>query len=312
LQIFKPVASSEVSVEINKNICKPFTIYFIKYRLHTTNTPPDNMFYLKFYKQIKLMKKPIKLLTITISLLFLYSFNMRVEATVFGQFLCTTPGYFCLHVKNGESWKSLWPNYQQRRIVMRVNRMNIPLHPNMVIAVPNNLDKIQLIDLAPFIRQIPAPGEKLFLFDPRVLAWAAYDPNGQLVRWGPAVGGAHWCSDVKHSCQTVAGVYRVYAKGTADCVSHTFPMPNGGAPMPYCMFFDRGQAFHGEPHGLPGYNSSHGCVRLFVRDAQWLNQMFIEHGTKVVINPYFDISEKNVRQAKLTIANQQEHLITKQ
>ena len=50
---------------------------------------------------------------------------------------------------------------------------------------------------------------------------------------------------------------------------------------------------------MPGYRASHGCVRMFVRDAQWLNQSFVEStneeknqpGTKVVVRPVH-ISEK--------------------
>jgi lipoprotein-anchoring transpeptidase ErfK/SrfK len=60
------------------------------------------------------------------------------------------------------------------------------------------------------------------------------------------------------------------------------------------MYFSNGQAFHGEPNGLPGYNASHGCVRLYVRDAEWLRYDFVEppdidndyRGTKVIVKPY--------------------------
>ena len=64
--------------------------------------------------------------------------------------------------------------------------------------------------------------------------------------------------------------------------------------MPYCMFFHHGQALHGEPQGLPGYNASHGCVRLYVNDVAWLRFDFVDppmaennfRGTKVVVMPY--------------------------
>jgi lipoprotein-anchoring transpeptidase ErfK/SrfK len=39
------------------------------------------------------------------------------------------------------------------------------------------------------------------------------------------------------------------------------------------MFFHRGYALHGS-YDVPGYNASHGCVRMFVKDAKWLNQEF--------------------------------------
>ena len=62
--------------------------------------------------------------------------------------------------------------------------------------------------------------------------------------------------------------------------------------MPYCMFFHKGFALHGSDD-IPGYRASHGCVRMFTRDAKWLNEEFVEIssernnflGTKVVVRP---------------------------
>jgi hypothetical protein len=51
------------------------------------------------------------------------------------------------------------------------------------------------------------------------------------------------------------------------------------------MFFKGGFAMHGS-RGVPGYNASHGCVRMFVDDAQWLNKDFADVGTQVIILPY--------------------------
>lgn len=62
--------------------------------------------------------------------------------------------------------------------------------------------------------------------------------------------------------------------------------------MPYCMYFHKGLALHGSDD-IPGYRASHGCVRMFTRDAKWLNEEWVEAsnernhfmGTKVVIRP---------------------------
>ena len=62
--------------------------------------------------------------------------------------------------------------------------------------------------------------------------------------------------------------------------------------MPYCMYFHKGFALHGS-HDVPGRRASHGCIRMFTRDAMWLNHNFVElsnegnqHlGTKVVVKP---------------------------
>ena len=82
----------------------------------------------------------------------------------------------------------------------------------------------------------PAFAEKVFVFDPQTHAWSAYE-NGNLVGSGRASGGSNYCKDLGRSCHTPVGVFHVLSKGSADCKSSKFPLPNGGAPMPYCMFF---------------------------------------------------------------------------
>lgn len=54
--------------------------------------------------------------------------------------------------------------------------------------------------------------------------------------------------------------------------------------MPYCMFFKGGYAIHASD--VPGYNASHGCVRVFYEDAEWLNREFADIGTSVIVRPY--------------------------
>lgn len=209
--------------------------------------------------------------------------------------LCKMTGFYCQKVKRGQSWQSLWPNERERGVVMRINRMNTQLYPGLRLVVPENIESTNLLDFAPFPRQIDPPGEKLVVFNPRVYAWGAYDPDGMLIRWGPASGGSHWCDDVGDACHTVSGKFRFYSLGGSNCVSTKFPLPDGGAPMPYCMYFYEGFALHGSPNGLPGFtHASHGCVRLFVPDAEWLRYDFIEpavpsnhyRGTKIVVGPY--------------------------
>lgn len=221
-------------------------------------------------------------------------FSPIVYARHYGQTLCKSPGFVCKHVKRGQSWESLFPNEHDRSIEMRINRMNTQIWAGMVIAVPHNLETSDIMDFSPFPRQIQFLGEKLIVIDPNVAAWGAYDPGGTLVRWGPAAAGKDWCGDIESPCQTHPGSFRIFSLGSSDCISHKFPLPDGGAPMPYCMYFNNGQALHGEPRGLPGYNASHGCVRLYVNDAEWLRYDFAEgpdasnnyRGTRVLIRDY--------------------------
>jgi len=133
-----------------------------------------------------------------------------------------------------------------------------------------------------------ATKEKMVLIDPRVHVWGAYDSSGNLVRAGLASAGSNWCPDIKRACHTRPGSFRVSSLGNANCKSSIYPLPKGGAPMPYCMFFNKNQGMHGSARGnVVEGNVSHGCVRMHVEDAQWLRFNFVNVGTKVVVRPYY-------------------------
>lgn len=144
---------------------------------------------------------------------------------------------------------------------------------------------------SPFAHTIDSDGHKTIVVSPRIHAWAAYDEEGVLMRWGRASLGKDYCPDLGKSCHTPAGTFMVYEKRGSDCISSKFPMPYGGAPMAYCMFFNAGYALHASDSVPPGQNASHGCVRLLYDDARWLNKIFVDMpykgpGTKVIIKPY--------------------------
>lgn len=129
--------------------------------------------------------------------------------------------------------------------------------------------------------------EKEVLVDPNVHAFGAYNSDGELVRAGLVSAGSDWCPDLGRRCHTASGTFRVNSLGSPHCKSSMFPIPHGGAPMPYCMFFHRNQALHGSPdHEVVEGNISHGCVRMHVFDAEWLRYNFVNVGTKVVVRPY--------------------------
>jgi L,D-transpeptidase ErfK/SrfK len=191
--------------------------------------------------------------------------------------LCRDSRYICHRVRRGQSWGRLFPDPQKRRIVMRVNRMNTRIWPGLRIAIPKNLNNINHMDVSPMPYSITALGKNSVYIDLHKQAFGAYDRFGNLIHWGPVSGGKGWCSD-SGPCGTPRGNFYVVWKKGADCVSETFPKPTGGAPMPYCMFFYRGYAMHGSY--LPGYHASHGCVRMFYEDAQWLHKHFVKLGRK--------------------------------
>jgi len=224
--------------------------------------------------------------------------------------------YQCYIVKT-EKWENFFPDAELRDLIQRINRQNTVLVPGQKIAIPRQITGRSYLDLAPFPQSVcyydfdkevcflakgdaveysevkekndwlmPCIQGKTIIFDPHHLAFAAYNQEGELVYWGPAVGGQKFCPDIKKPCQTPQGNFQVVYKTGANYHSKTYPVGCRGkecAPMPYAVFFENGAAFHAGL--LPGRNASHGCVRLFLKDAQWLNE-FAEIGTKVIIRPY--------------------------
>lgn len=129
--------------------------------------------------------------------------------------------------------------------------------------------------------------EKVIIVDPKAYAWGAYDKTGRLIRAGIASAGADYCKDEGQPCRTNTGSFRVFSLGDATCISHKYPIGNGGSLMPYCMFFNGGQSLHGTPDQMMAEaNVSHGCVHMRIPDAEWLRYNFVKVGTKVVVLPY--------------------------
>lgn len=141
--------------------------------------------------------------------------------------------------------------------------------------------------------QINTTGEKVIIVDPNIHVFGAYDASGNLLRSGTVTAGNSWCRDIHRPCRTRSGTFRIYSLGGPGCKSHRYPLPHGGAPMPYCMFFNGNQGLHGSYEVVYG-NISHGCVRMHVADAKWLRYNFVEgpnsrngyRGTKVIVRPY--------------------------
>lgn len=204
------------------------------------------------------------------------------QEPIYGSRLCNEYQYDCKTIKKGQSWYGLWPDVGERDLVRRVNRMNTSLQPGMVIAVPRNLHRVDVIDIAPFARVRSDFKDKTILVKKHLHAWAAYDEDGYLVNWGPASLGRNWCDDINAPCKTITGHFKVYHMRGHQCISKQFPVGRGGAAMPYCTFFKAGYALHGS-YNLPGYHASHGCIRLFPDDARWLQQEFIEKPTYVIV-----------------------------
>ncbi|KTC65408.1 enhanced entry protein EnhA (plasmid) [Legionella adelaidensis] len=231
------------------------------------------------------------------------SFVVKAEdkPIYYGPALCAYPEYECITIRGGETWEKLFPNEEQRDIVQRINRSYNYLWAGKKIAVPKDLDHITVFDVSPFPLKIHEDEkEKQIVVDQDKLAWAAYDNEGNLVKWGPISSGSDRCSDNSSpTCRSLTGIYRVFSKEGPKCKSNIFPIGKGGAKMPWCMFFHKGIALHGSDD-IPGYRASHGCIRMFTEDAKWLNLNFVESsnasnnnlGTKVIVRPLQDTEKK--------------------
>lgn len=133
----------------------------------------------------------------------------------------------------------------------------------------------------------PASSQRVFVFDPKVNAWAVYNRKGERVNTGRASGGKFYCPDIGRPCKTVVGQFRILDKGDASCASVKYPRSsNGGASMPYCMHFHpKGYAIHGVNGHVPDYYNSHGCIGVTVEAAKWLNN-YLNIGSSVIVTPY--------------------------
>lgn len=139
-------------------------------------------------------------------------------------------------------------------------------------------------------QHIDTNNRNVVLVDPNVHAWGAYGPDGNLVRAGIATAGGAACPPDavgESDCRTSSGTFHITSIGGGDCYSKKYPQPYGGGLMPYCMFFNKGQALHGSPDDIVIENNvSHGCVRMQIPEAEWMVNNFARIGTKVIVVPY--------------------------
>lgn len=220
----------------------------------------------------------IKSIIAALLIVLLTSSHTVFASKYYNRRLCSDPEYTCIKAKRHDTWAKLFPDTTEQYIIRRVNRMNIELRPGLTIAIPKNLRKNDPLAFAPFPSNIKPLDRTVVMIDLDQQAFGAYDASGKLVHWGPVSGGQDYCPDIGRPCHSPAGIFYVQYKEGPDCFSSKYPIPDGGSPMPYCMHFHGGYAMHGGV--LPGYNASHGCVRMLTEDAEWLNKNFIEFGKK--------------------------------
>jgi lipoprotein-anchoring transpeptidase ErfK/SrfK len=116
-----------------------------------------------------------------------------------------------------------------------------------------------VLKYSPFPAEWPATSAapKAIVVSQPVQAFAAYE-NGRLVRWGPASTG-------RKETPTPEGVFHLTWRSRSR---HSTDNQDWLLEWYFNFVNERGVSFH--LFELPGYPASHACVRLLLRDAQWL------------------------------------------
>ena len=248
----------------------------------------------------------MKVLVVVLTILVLCPTTSAATPSDFANRICMEHprDYMCVTIKIPRKakrqyleWAEKFPNHRTRRLVMMVNRRNTLLWSGHVIALPM-LFEDDLLAYAPFPREKSWVGPKHVVIDLNQLAWGAYEPisssRARLVRWGPANGGSKRCKETgRLECKTPVGTWQVYEIKKGFARSSLYPVECSdkkkcGHPYYNVMKFGpHFEALHGERAGhVPGANVSHGCVRIFREDSDFLINHFVEIRTMVVVLGY--------------------------
>ena len=126
------------------------------------------------------------------------------------------------------------------------------------IVVPATWEE-DVLKYSPFPAEWAAAADvpKVVVVSQPIQAFGAYE-SGRLVRWGPTSSG-------RKESQTPDGVYHLTWRSRTR---HSTDNREWLLEWYFNFVNERGVSFH--LFELPGYPASHACVRLLLRDAQWL------------------------------------------
>lgn len=120
--------------------------------------------------------------------------------------------------------------------------------------------------------------------------------NGKIVNNGKAIGGRKKCQEKElknHICKTPNGRFSLIKKYGKNKRSDRYPLEcknkkKCGAKMPwYFKIHHSGIGIHGNYDiEKTKENESHGCIRVSITNARWLNKNFVDYDTKIIILPY--------------------------
>src|SRR3990167_10629266 len=109
------------------------------------------------------MKKLSYFLVAAAAALSVVSALWAEDPLYYGPSLCKHPQFDCIKVKSGQSWKSLFPDEQDRDLVQRLNRTYNYLCAGKVIVIPKNLKELTILDIAPFPKQMDVKEKQIIV-----------------------------------------------------------------------------------------------------------------------------------------------------
>lgn len=150
-------------------------------------------------------------------------------------------------------------NEKERYAILALNRLDSKNKWNAdTLVVPKDIDTT-LMAYSPFPMQLNLLSnvKKFVVFSYPIQAFGVYS-NGSLVKWGPTSMG-------KKSAQTTRGLTFANWKKklSISTVSSEWKLPYN-----FNIHNLGGIGWH--QYDLPGYPASHSCLRLLMKDAQWL------------------------------------------
>lgn len=157
-------------------------------------------------------------------------------------------------------------------LIRRFNRINSRfVRAGRTIRVPLLTEGEEYEPLPQRLPRDEVQGKRIFIVLDRQFL-AAYE-DGVRVASFPVVTG-------KVDYYTPLGDFSITRKDE-DHTSSKYPEPDGGSPMPWAIRF-KGWGYWIHGGGMTGRPSSHGCVRMFRKDAKILFE-WAERGTDVHI-----------------------------
>lgn len=236
-----------------------------------------------------------------VTFIMLFSINANASPVPFFNKVCPDNppnGLQCIKVQKGDTWKSLTKNYvyesAPEEMLMNLNRTN-KLTPGNWFLIPNTMWESykDYLNVSPFPKydafHTSAKGHSIIV-SPKLLAWGLYN-RGEQVAWGLVTPGKDICEKKMGwaKCRSPVGEFKVMDKKGEFYRSTMYPIdcPRSEpcAPMPWAMHVrSAGEALHASTNH-PGRPDSHGCYRLLLSDAKYLQEK-LSIGDKILVLPY--------------------------